>query len=239
VSHELRTPLNAIIGFSQVIEQEVFGPIGVPQYAEYVRHIRESGGYLLTTLNDVLDMAKLEGGTVKLPSETINAREEAQGVLRELADEAAAKGVALRLRPGDAVLASCDPRSLKRVLRNIVRNAIKFTDKGGAVDVAITLDGGGVRIEIKDTGIGIPAAMLSTVGKPFVQVEGNLARKNSGMGLGLAIASALMKLMQGRLTFESAPGHGTTVTVILPAAAAADAPAPQPQRTLAAAAAAR
>src|SRR5450432_3501772 len=83
MSHELRTPLNAIIGFSQVIEQEVFGPIGVPQYVEYVRHIRESGAYLLTTLNDVLDMAKLEGGTVALPSETVSAREEVQAVLNE------------------------------------------------------------------------------------------------------------------------------------------------------------
>ncbi len=235
MSHELRTPLNAIIGFSQVIEQQVFGPIGVPQYVEYVRHIRESGDYLLITLNDVLDMAKLEGGTVKLPSETINTREEAQGVLRELGAEAAAKGIGLRLRPGETVFASCDPRSLKRVLQNILRNAIKFTDKGGAVEVAITHDDDAVRISIKDTGIGIPAAMLGTVGKPFIQVEGNLARKNSGVGLGLAIASALMKLMQGRLTIESAPGRGTTVTVILPAAA--NAPASPPQLALAAAAA--
>ena len=218
MSHELRTPLNAIIGFSQVIEQEVFGPIGVPQYVEYVRHIRESGNYLLTTLNDVLDMAKLEGGAVKLPSETINAREEAQTLLRELAEEAAAKRIAMRLRPGPGVLASCDPRSLKRVLQNILRNAIKFTDAGGAVDIAVARHDRTVRIVVKDTGVGIPAAMLSTIGKPFVQVEGNLARKNSGVGLGLAIANALMKLMQGTLTIESTPGRGTTVTIALPAA---------------------
>ena len=218
MSHELRTPLNAIIGFSQVIEQEVFGPIGAPQYVEYVRHIRESGGYLLTTLNDILDMAKLEGGTVDLARETINARDEAHAVIRELSEEAAAKGVALRLRPGEAALAICDPRSFKRVLQNIVRNAIKFTDRGGAIEADIKCEADRIVIMIEGTGIGIPIAMLDTIGKPFVQVENNLARKNSGVGLGLAIASALMKLMQGSLTIASAPGRGTTVTVTLPAA---------------------
>ena len=216
MSHELRTPLNAIIGFSQVIEQEVFGPIGSPQYVEYVKHIRDSGTYLLTTLNDVLDMAKLEGGTVKLPSETVDAREEIQTVLHELEQDAANKGVALRLMPGPSALVDCDPRSLKRVLQNIVRNGIKFTEAGGSVEVAVTREGKRVGIAVKDTGIGIPASMLQTVGKPFVQVEGNLARKNSGVGLGLAIASALMKLMQGTLTIESAAGQGTTVRVTLP-----------------------
>jgi two-component system cell cycle sensor histidine kinase PleC len=217
MSHELRTPLNAIIGFSQVIEQEVFGPLGAPQYNEYVRHIKESGVYLLTTLNDVLDMAKLEGGTVKLPSETVSAREEVQTVLRDLEEEAAAKSITMRMLPGSAALADCDPKSLKRVLQNIVRNAIKFTDTGGAVDITVARADNRVRIAVKDTGIGIPSDMLGTVGKPFVQVEGNLARKNSGVGLGLAIASALMKLMQGELFIDSAPGQGTTVTICLPA----------------------
>ncbi len=221
MSHELRTPLNAIIGFSQVIEQEVFGPIGAPQYVEYVRHIRDSGGYLLTTLNDILDMAKLEGGTVELARETINARDEAHAVIRESSEEAAAKGVALCLRPGEPALATCDPHSFKRVLQNIVRNAIKFTDRGGTIEVAIAREANRVAIMIEDTGIGIPVAMLDTIGKPFVQVEGNLARKNSGVGLGLAIASALMKLMQGGLTIESTPGRGTTVTVTLPTASSA------------------
>ena len=227
MSHELRTPLNAIIGFSEVIEQEVFGPIGVPQYIECVHHIRDSGTYLLTTLNDVLDMAKLEGGTVKLQSETVDAREEVQAVLRELDEEAAGKGVGVRLCSSEAVLAYCDPRSLKRVLRNILHNAIKFTENGGAVEVSIARKVDRVHIAIKDTGIGIPRAMLDTVGKPFVQVEGNLARKNNGVGLGLAIASALLKAMQGWLTIESTPGRGTTVTITLPAvtgAAAATAP---------------
>ncbi|MBI1212738.1 MAG: hypothetical protein GC190_14835 [Alphaproteobacteria bacterium] len=216
MSHELRTPLNAIIGFSQVIEQEVFGPLGAPQYVEYMKHIRESGAYLLTTLNDVLDMAKLEGGTVKLPSETVNAREEVQSILRELEGEATAKGVEMRLMAGPPALADCDPRSLKRVLQNIVRNAIKFTDKGGAVEVTVARAQEKVSIAIKDTGIGIAPEMLRTVGKPFVQVEGNLSRKASGVGLGLAISNALMKLMQGELSIESRLGAGTTVTVILP-----------------------
>jgi two-component system, cell cycle sensor histidine kinase PleC len=221
MSHELRTPLNAIIGFSQVIEQEVFGPMGAPQYVEYVRHIHESGSYLLTTLNDVLDMAKLEGGTVKLPSETVDAREEVQTVLHEVESEATAKTIDVRLMPGAAALADCDARSLKRVLQNVIRNAIKFTDAGGSVQVTVARDARRVRIAVKDTGIGIPAAMLRTVGKPFVQVEGNLARKNSGVGLGLAIANALMKLMQGEIAIESTPGRGTTVTVSLPVAEAA------------------
>lgn len=216
MSHELRTPLNAIIGFSQVIEQEIFGPLGAPQYVEYVHHIHESGSYLLTTLNDVLDMAKLEGGAVKLPSETVNAREEIQAILRDLESEATVKGIEIRLMEGPSVLADCDPRSLKRVLQNIVRNAIKFTDTGGSVEIFVSRNGDQVRIAVKDTGIGIPPDMLQTVGKPFVQVEGNLSRKNSGVGLGLAIANALMRLMQGELLIESAPGAGTTVTVCLP-----------------------
>jgi len=216
MSHELRTPLNAIIGFSQVIEQEVFGPLGAPQYIEYVHHIHESGCYLLSTLNDVLDMAKLEGGTVKLPSETVNAREEIQAVLRDLESEALVKGIEMRLVAGKSVLADCDPRSLKRVLQNIMRNAIKFTEAGGSVDVFVSRADDRVRIAVKDTGIGIPPDMLQTVGRPFVQVEGNLARKNSGIGLGLAIANALMRLMQGELLIESTPGTGTTVTICLP-----------------------
>ena len=217
MSHELRTPLNAIIGFSQVIEQEVFGPLGSPQYVEYIKHIRESGNYLLTTLNDVLDMAKLEGGTVKLPSETVDAREEVRTVLHELEEEAGAKNIRMRLIPGAAALADCDPRSLKRVLLNVARNAIKFTTDGGSVEVTVARSEDRVSIAVKDTGIGIPAAMLHTIGRPFVQVEGNLSRKNSGVGLGLAIGNALIKLMQGELSIESTPGVGTTVTLSLPA----------------------
>src|SRR6185369_10767121 len=125
------------------------------------------------------------------------------------------------LGAGPAVFANCDPRSLRRVLQNVVRNAIKFTEAGGAIEVAITRDRQTARIAIKDTGVGIPPALLSTIGRPFVQVEGNLARKSSGVGLGLAIAGALMKLMQGSLTIESLPGRGTTVTVILPLGASA------------------
>jgi two-component system cell cycle sensor histidine kinase PleC len=102
------------------------------------------------------------------------------------------------------------------VLQNIMRNAIKFTDAGGSVDVSVSRADDRVRIAVKDTGIGIPPDMLQTVGRPFVQVEGNLARKNSGIGLGLAIANALMRLMQGELLIESTPGAGTTVTICLP-----------------------
>ena len=227
MSHELRTPLNAIIGFSQVIEQEVFGPMNVPQYVEYVGLIRTSGLYLLTTLNDILDMAKLEGGSVKLPSETIDAREEAQTSIREVAEEAEKKGVTMTPPAGEAMLAACDPTSLKRVLQNILRNAIKFTESGGTVVVTTSRTADNIFIVIKDTGIGIPPEMLETIAKPFVQVEGNLSRKNSGVGLGLAIASALLKLMHGTLSIESVPGKGTTVTVMLLAASAASAPPPR------------
>jgi two-component system cell cycle sensor histidine kinase PleC len=165
---------------------------------------------------------------VKLPCETVSARDEVHSVMNEVAAEAAEKKLAISLATGADVLAACDARSLKRVLANIVRNAIKFTDDGGTIDISVSRQGETARIAVKDTGIGIPAAMLHTIGKPFVQVEGNLARKNSGVGLGLAIASALIKLMHGTLTIESASGRGTIATVILPLAEAAPARVSEP-----------
>jgi two-component system cell cycle sensor histidine kinase PleC len=216
MSHELRTPLNAIIGFSEVMEQQIFGPIASPKYLDYTRDIHRSGTYLLDVINDILDMSKIEAGRLMLEVATVPLRAVMDEVFRIVADRALQGGVKLSHGVPEGFPVYADKRALKQILINIVANGVKFTPEGGAVTVSAAASPHGAVIAIRDTGIGISASELPKLGRPFEQVENQFTKTKSGSGLGLAISKSLAELHGGSLVIESAPGGGTTVTITLP-----------------------
>jgi len=219
MSHELRTPLNAIIGFSDVMRQELLGPVGEPRYREYVGHIHDSGEHLRALVNDVLDLAKIEAGRMALEESAV----ELAALLRESLDLVRAQAergrVALALDcPAAPPPLRADGRRLKQALLNLLSNAVKFTPAGGEVRLrARILADGGVEIGVRDTGCGLEAGDIERVQQPFVQVESAQARTHGGTGLGLPLARNLVELHGGSLALASAPGEGTTATITLPA----------------------
>jgi two-component system cell cycle sensor histidine kinase PleC len=216
MSHELRTPLNAIIGFSEIMEQAMFGPLGAEKYAEYSRDIRQSGQYLLDVINDILDMSKIEAGGIRLNPEVV----ELDGILadcqRVVLGRAAEKRLALKSQIDSGVAFKADRRALKQIALNLLSNAVKFTPEGGTVTVRARARGGRVTIAIGDDGIGIPRDALRKLGRPFEQAESLLTKKHKGSGLGLAIAKSLAELHGGAMRIRSRLGAGTTVVVRLP-----------------------
>ncbi len=218
MSHELRTPLNAIIGFSEIIEQQLLGSVGQPQYCEYAHDINESGKHLLQLINDILDVARLEVGRVVLREEATDPVALVQAGLGMVRERAQAGQVALEtdLPPALPHLWA-DPRRLKQVLVNVLGNAVKFTPTGGTVTVRVTADAAGLAIAVADTGIGIAPEDLAKVMAPFGQVDSGMARRYDGSGLGLPLSRKLMDLHGGALSLESRLGVGTTVTLRFPA----------------------
>ncbi len=218
MSHELRTPLNAIIGFSEIIETQIFGPAGNPRYVEYARDIAASGRHLVSLIGDVLDMSKIEAGRLELEEAHVDPLGVIEGAAALVRGDAVARGV--RLTQETAGLADmtlwADARALRQVLLNLLSNAIKFTPHGGRVEVRGWRTPDGVAIAVADTGVGIPAADLPHVTEPFRQSPGTAAQFG-GTGLGLSITKHLIEMHGGRLDLESAPGKGTTATVWLPA----------------------
>jgi PAS domain S-box-containing protein len=219
MSHELRTPLNAIIGFSDVIKEEHFGPVGSERYRSYAGDILASAHHLLTLIDDILDVAKIEAGKLELEETPVRPAELGRQALRLVADRAERAGVVLEAKlPDELPRLLLDGRKMKQILLNLLSNAIKFTPKGGRVElIAGRTADGGFRFAVHDTGIGIAPADQATALAPFGQVDSQLARKFEGTGLGLPLSNALAKLHDGSLELESTPGKGTTVTIILPA----------------------
>jgi PAS domain S-box-containing protein len=217
MSHELRTPLNAIIGFSDILIGQIFGPVGDARYADYARDIRDSGLHLLTLINDVLDIAKVEFGKVELLEETVDIVAVIESCLRLVRERAQTAGVQLTqaLPPGLPYLRG-DGRRLKQILLNLLSNSVKFTPAGGRITVGVSHDDEGFRLAVEDTGIGIAAEDLETALRPFGQIDSRLARKYQGTGLGLPLARSMAELHSGRLELYSAPGEGTTATLWLP-----------------------
>jgi two-component system, cell cycle sensor histidine kinase PleC len=216
ISHELRTPLNAVIGFSEVMQQALFGPLGHPKYQEYARDIYSSGAYLLEVINDILDMSKIEAGRMSLDVSTVDVADIVEDSMKVVKQAAAERGITLE-RHGPAHLAiEADRRSLKQVFLNLLSNAVKFTRDEGRVDVHLSKRNGQVKISIKDTGIGIAEADITKLGRPFEQVENQFSKSHQGSGLGLAISRALIELHGGTLQIKSREGQGTTVTCTLP-----------------------
>src|SRR5580704_6205702 len=194
MSHELRTPLNAIIGFSEIMEAAMFGPLGAQKYNEYSRDIRESGQYLLEVINDILDMSKIEAGGIRLAPEEIALDPVLADSLRVVSQRANEKHLHLTSHINAAIHLRADRRALKQIALNLLSNAVKFTPDGGAVTVRGRERAGMVTIAIEDNGIGIPKAALHKLGRPFEQVESQLTKRHQGSGLGLAIAKSLIEL---------------------------------------------
>ena len=216
MSHELRTPLNAIIGFSEIMEAAMFGPLGAEKYNEYSRDIRESGEYLLDVINDILDMSKIEAGGIRLTPEEIGLDSVLADCMRVVWQRANEKHLTLQSRVAPAIGLKADRRSLKQITLNLLSNAVKFTPDGGAVSVRGHVRAGKVTIAIEDSGIGIPKDALYKLGRPFEQVESQLTKRHQGSGLGLAIAKSLTELHGGAMRIHSRLGKGTMVVVRLP-----------------------
>ena len=221
VSHELRTPLNAIIGFSDMLlHREISGDLA-PKQAEQVGLIRDAGNHLLSVVNAILDVSKIEAGSYRIAVEPFDLKPAVELCCAMLEPQAAERGVTLTAKlPHGLGQVLGDRRAVQQILINLLSNAIKFTPGGGQVSVNAACGDGMVRILVNDTGIGIGDEDLNRLGRPFVQVQNDYTRQFQGAGLGLSLVKGLVKLHGGSMSIESAPGLGTTVTVGLPAAAA-------------------
>jgi len=218
MSHELRTPLNAIMGFSELIEQEIYGPLGDPQYAEYAGLIRSSGEHLLTIIDDVLDMSRIEAGKLELAEEIFSPVELATRCVKTLGPQARDKNVTLSIdHPSDLPDLYADPGKFRQVIFNLLSNAVKFTPSGGTVEIRMRETDAEFILAVIDNGIGIDAEDLSRVLEPFVQADNGLQRQYNGTGLGLPLTKSLVELHAGTLEIKSIEGLGTTVVARLPA----------------------
>ncbi|MGE0036532.1 MAG: ATP-binding protein [Xanthobacteraceae bacterium] len=232
MSHELRTPLNAIIGFSEIMEAGMFGPIGTDKYREYCTDIHQSGQYLLDVINDILDMSKIEAGRIRIDREPIDLEPFLDDAMRVVSGRANDKNLVLTARIGSGIRLRADRRLLKQIVLNLLSNAVKFTPDGGRVTVRARERAAFVSIVIADTGIGIPRTALAKLGRPFEQVESQLTKSHQGSGLGLAIASSLTELHGGMIRIRSTPTRGTVVLLRLPVLAS---PADRDETAMAAA----
>jgi len=218
MSHELRTPLNAIIGFSDIMQRELFGPQSVPQYKEYAQTIHESGSHLLQIINDILDISKVEAGRYEINDDAVVVEELMRTCLRLISARAADSDIAVTLDLSPALTTvQADERVLKQIVLNLLSNAVKFTPAGGRVRLStgVEPDGRAV-ISVTDTGIGISGENLPKVFLPFFQVEGSLSRRFEGTGLGLPLVKSMVELHGGSFELTSTVGVGTTATVRLP-----------------------
>ncbi|MBI1196385.1 MAG: sensor histidine kinase [Phenylobacterium sp.] len=221
MSHELRTPLNAIMGFSDIMRQRLFGPLG-DRYAEYAELIHESGSHLLELINDVLDISKIEAERFELTIETFDAGDAVEAVLRLMRGQAERAGVHLRgVLPPTPLMADADRRAVKQIAINLISNAVKFTPRGGAVTVTVQASGDTLELVVADTGVGIAEDDLERLGRPFEQA-GDAEQRAAGSGLGLSLVRAFARLHGGDMAVESAMGEGTTVTVRMPILASAE-----------------
>jgi signal transduction histidine kinase len=220
MSHELRTPLNAIIGFSEALELGMAGQLQ-PRQAEYAGLIHQSGEHLHTVINDILDLAKVDAGRLDLHEETgIDPRAIVDSCVTLMRSNAAAGSIALSTEIEDRLPdLEADPTRLKQILLNLISNAIKFTGADGSVVVAVRRGAdGGIRFEVRDTGLGMTPGEIETALEPFGQVDAGHTRRYEGTGLGLPLALRLAELHGGSLSVASEKGRGTIVTVMLPAA---------------------
>ncbi|RWP10780.1 PAS domain-containing sensor histidine kinase [Mesorhizobium sp.] len=223
MSHELRTPLNAIIGFSELMEQGLFGPLGSERYEEYATDINSSGKYLLGVINDILDMSKIEAGQFSLDREEIDLGPLISETVRVVSLQAAQKAITVETRIADALTLVADRRAIKQIVINLLSNAVKFTGQGGHISVRARNTSGALVLTIEDNGCGIPKDALGKLGRPFEQVQNQFSKSHAGSGLGLAISRSLAELQGGALKIRSSEGVGTIVSVRIPVKKAAPA----------------
>ncbi|MEH2547869.1 cell cycle sensor histidine kinase DivJ [Bradyrhizobium sp. AZCC 2262] len=217
MSHELRTPLNAIIGFSEMIVHEEAMMLDVARRKEYAQLINDSGQHLLSVVNGILDISKMETGNFEISPEPFAPRAALLHCCNLLALKARDNGVDLITRaPEDLPVMNGDPRAFKQIALNLVANAIKFTERGGSVTVSAAVEGSRLMLVVTDTGVGIAAEDLARIGDPFFQSGKTYQRKHEGTGLGLSIVKGLVGLHNGEMNVQSTVGEGTTVAVALP-----------------------
>ena len=217
VSHELRTPLNAIIGFSELMLSGAFGPLGDAKYDGYCRDINEAGTFLLRVISDILDMARLEAGRLEIDREPLDLDGLITDTLRSFETEAARSRISIAADVTVGITLHGDREAVRQVISNLLSNAVKFTPEGGSVTIRSQRRPDGVLVAVEDTGIGIPAAALEKLARPFEQVQSPLTRSHKGSGLGLAISRSLVVLHGGTMDINSEVGAGTKVTVFFPA----------------------
>jgi two-component system, cell cycle sensor histidine kinase DivJ len=217
LSHELRTPLNAVIGFSEILNRELFGTLGEARYRDYARLIHESGEHLLHVVNEVLDLSKIEAGKFTIVKEPLDV-----GALVALccdmmrhAAEKRSLSLIVDVAP-DIPALPADKQACRQMLLNVIANAVKFTDPGGFVRVTARVRDGNVELSVADNGIGIAKQDLPKLGNPFVQADNSCNRAHDGSGLGLSVVNGLARLHGGRLELASTLGEGTTATIVLP-----------------------
>ncbi len=219
MSHELRTPLNAIIGFSQMTAHETFGPLGNPKYLEYANTVASSGEYLLQIIADVLDISKIEADALMLQEEPTDLRETAQEISNIILPRAECSNMEVLVSfPDNLPRLRGDLTRLKQMILNLLDNAVKYSPKGGAINVVYSTEvDNSIRIDVSDTGVGISRANIKKVLEPFSQVDSNtLVRRGDGIGLGLPLVKRLVEMHDGTLTLESEIGKGTTATLRFP-----------------------
>jgi cell cycle sensor histidine kinase DivJ len=219
MSHELRTPLNAIIGFSEMIVQEATLPLDATRRKEYAQLINDSGQHLLSVVNSILDMSKMESGNFEILPEPFAPREVLLNGSNLLALKARDNGIELVTRvPDDLPQMIGDPRAFRQIVLNLVSNAIKFTERGGRVTISARVEGSRMAVRVMDNGVGIAQEDLKRIGDPFFQAGKTYQRRHEGTGLGLSIVKSLVALHQGEIDLQSKVEEGTTVTVMLPLA---------------------
>jgi len=222
MSHELRTPLNAIIGFAEIMDGQVLGPVPVPQYRQYIRDILESGRHLLRIIEGVLEISSAETGELVLFKHEVELGPLILDAARESETLREARGITLDTAIPDDQIIRVDPDKVKKALACLISNAVKFSGEGTVVQIKAGIDDAGVaRVEIADRGIGIEPVAIDRVFLPFVQLEDKLCRRFDGAGLGLPIARLFAELHGGAVELDSKRGIGTTAVLVLPAYAAA------------------
>ncbi len=218
MSHELRTPLNSILGFAEMIECQMFGPLETERYAEYARDIRIGGEHLLGVVNDVLDLSRIGAGKMELKEEYFDLLTVMRDTIGLFEERAGAQGITMKVSlPQSLPALNADARMVKQMLINLLSNAIDFTPTGGWVVVAAEGDGkDGLSLVVADTGSGIAAEKIPHVLKPFHSFEGTSARTSRGIGLGLPLVKSMIELHGGEFLLNSTVGKGTTVSLTFP-----------------------
>jgi signal transduction histidine kinase len=225
MSHELRTPLNGVIGMAEVMEKEAFGPMPIPEYKEYAKDIGDSGQHLLSMINVILDMSKIEAGKYVLREQVINPAVVVNSTIRMIQQTAKIAEVTLKIDAGENLPKIwADERAIKQILLNLLSNAVKFSDPGNEVRLQASVSSAGDMIlSVSDDGIGMAPDDIERAITPFTQLESSLSRPYTGTGLGLALVKSLAELHDGQLDIVSVVGEGTTVSITLPAARIAEA----------------
>jgi two-component system cell cycle sensor histidine kinase PleC len=216
-SHELRTPLNAMLGFSEILTGEMFGPMQNERYLEYAKIIHQSGVHVLSLINDLLDLSKLDAGKLELCVEPVQILKVIIDCVRSVEPQATRDQIGISIQVYDGIdQLRVDNRRLHQMLLNLLSNALKFTPSGGEITIEVFRRGPDIAISVSDTGIGIRAEDIPKVLEPFGQVESLMGQKHKGTGLGLPLTKELAELHGGSLTMESNVDAGTTVTITLP-----------------------